>query len=105
MIAKAIIEVRNEDENFTFSKSLKIQETVSNTFGKWPLFYGGVALLDYKAFQSILALKLNQTLTKVFQRDDLKDLNFLQDPILTLFKKEVQLLNDITFEANINFKN
>jgi hypothetical protein len=110
-ITKALKESATNEGNgatpgdISFSRELHVKEVITNTYGKWPLYYGSVALIDYKAFESMLYSKVKETVEKMLQRKEFQAFSFLKDPILSQVKENLRHLNDITLEANVNFKN
>ena len=60
-----------QDYKLEFREEFKLKSSIDLTYGKWPIFYGSVAMIDYKGFQRMVKIKLSSALNELFESSNL----------------------------------
>ena len=92
-------------ENFNLNQTFNVKEIITNPYGKWPIYYGNVIIIDYKSVKKVLKSNLISFVSRAVEIPQLLNLNILQQ---NLFKKTLDFIDKISdfwMQAHILFKN
>ena len=91
-------------DNFKLNQTFNVKEIISDVHGKWPIYYGNVVIIDYKAIKKVLKSNLISLASKAVEIPGLINVNILQQ---NLFKKTLDFIDKISdfwMQAHILFK-
>ena len=91
-------------DNFKLNQTFSVKDIITDVHGKWPIYYGNVVIVDYKAVKKVLKSNFIGFVSRAFEVPGLFNGNVLQQDFFKRTLDFIDRISDFCMQAHILFK-